>query len=310
MWSATWASVASRRRWVACHSGTTVSHVDMSRGSRPRRSSSASSPACQRAHVRRDEERDERHHADAAVGRPAGSARRPARCADGRTAARAEECEKITGASATSRASCMVDGATCDRSTSMPIRCISRTTSRPKSVRPPALGLVGGRVRPAHVAVVGQRHVTDAERVQRAQHAQGRRDRVAALRAEQRGDLPGGEDPFHVGGAWSPARAAPGRRRIIRCTRSICSSTAVTAASPASVRGHVDRPELGADAAARPAAAGRSGSCGTGSVSRARTGSPPNCSRISHGRSLCPSMSGKRRSRSRAAASRSVIASP
>ena len=32
----------------------------------------------------------------------------------------------------------MVAGDTCDRSTSMPIRCISRTTSRPKSVSPPA----------------------------------------------------------------------------------------------------------------------------------------------------------------------------
>ena len=35
----------------------------------------------------------------------------------------------------------MVDGATWDRSTSIPMRCISRTTARPKSVRPPASGV-------------------------------------------------------------------------------------------------------------------------------------------------------------------------
>ena len=46
----------------------------------------------------------------------------------------------MTGAWATSRASRMVELATCDRSTSMPSRCISATTSRPKSVSPPACG--------------------------------------------------------------------------------------------------------------------------------------------------------------------------
>jgi hypothetical protein len=55
--------------------------------------------------------------------------------------ANADECEKITGASATSSASLMVVAATCDRSTSMPRRCISRTTSRPNAVSPPAAGL-------------------------------------------------------------------------------------------------------------------------------------------------------------------------
>ncbi len=50
--------------------------------------------------------------------------------------ARVEEWEKMTGASLASRASCMVDGATCERSTSIPIRFISRTTSRPKAERP------------------------------------------------------------------------------------------------------------------------------------------------------------------------------
>jgi hypothetical protein len=51
--------------------------------------------------------------------------------------ARAELWEKMTGASVTSRASLMVPGETWDRSTSIPSRFISRTTSRPNSVRPP-----------------------------------------------------------------------------------------------------------------------------------------------------------------------------
>ena len=54
--------------------------------------------------------------------------------------ARHEEWQKITGASLTSSASCMVVAATCERSTSMPSRFISRTTSRPKSVSPPCSG--------------------------------------------------------------------------------------------------------------------------------------------------------------------------
>ena len=55
--------------------------------------------------------------------------------------ARAEECEKITGASLASSASLIVPGETCDRSTSMPSRFISRTTSRPKRVSPPCRAL-------------------------------------------------------------------------------------------------------------------------------------------------------------------------
>ena len=54
--------------------------------------------------------------------------------------ARADEWEKRTGPSAVSSASRMVSGETCERSTSMPSRCISRTTSRPNAVSPPADG--------------------------------------------------------------------------------------------------------------------------------------------------------------------------
>ena len=54
--------------------------------------------------------------------------------------ARADECEKITGASVTRRASRMVSADTWLRSTSIPSRFISRTTSSPNFVRPPSAG--------------------------------------------------------------------------------------------------------------------------------------------------------------------------
>ena len=53
--------------------------------------------------------------------------------------ARAEECEKITGASLTRIASFMASGDTWDRSTSMPSQFISRTTASPNFDRPPTL---------------------------------------------------------------------------------------------------------------------------------------------------------------------------
>jgi len=54
--------------------------------------------------------------------------------------ARVEEWEKITGAVEVSSASCIVPGETWLRSTSIPRRFISRTTSRPKSLNPPCTG--------------------------------------------------------------------------------------------------------------------------------------------------------------------------
>ena len=52
----------------------------------------------------------------------------------------ADECEKMTGASVTSSASCMLPGDTCEMSTSMPSQFISRTTSRPNGESPPSSG--------------------------------------------------------------------------------------------------------------------------------------------------------------------------
>jgi hypothetical protein len=54
--------------------------------------------------------------------------------------ARADEWLKITGALVTRSACRIVSAETCDRSTSMPIRFISRTTSSPKSLSPPSTG--------------------------------------------------------------------------------------------------------------------------------------------------------------------------
>ncbi len=54
--------------------------------------------------------------------------------------ARADEWLKITGALVTRSACRIVSADTCDRSTSMPIRFISRTTCSPKSFSPPSTG--------------------------------------------------------------------------------------------------------------------------------------------------------------------------
>jgi len=54
--------------------------------------------------------------------------------------ANAEEWEKMTGASDSSSAWCIVRGETWERSTSMPSRFISRITRRPNAVNPPCAG--------------------------------------------------------------------------------------------------------------------------------------------------------------------------
>ncbi len=51
--------------------------------------------------------------------------------------ARADECEKITGARLTRSASLIVPSLTCERSTSMPSRFISPTTRSPNGASPP-----------------------------------------------------------------------------------------------------------------------------------------------------------------------------
>ena len=58
-----------------------------------------------------------------------------------RAMARAEECEAMTGAVLIASTSSNVASETCEMSTIMPRRFISRTTSRPKSLRPALLGV-------------------------------------------------------------------------------------------------------------------------------------------------------------------------
>src|SRR5690606_7924237 len=68
---------------------------------------------------------------------------------------------------------------------------------RGQAARP---GLVGRRVGPVHVVVVGERQIAHAEVVQPPQGAQGVGDRVAALRAHQGGDAAVRPGRLHVGG--------------------------------------------------------------------------------------------------------------
>jgi hypothetical protein len=58
--------------------------------------------------------------------------------------ARQDECDAKTGAREVSKTSAMVSSETCEMSTIMPIRFISRTTARPKSVRPPCTRAAAG----------------------------------------------------------------------------------------------------------------------------------------------------------------------
>ena len=116
--------------------------------------------------------------------------------------ARAEECEKITGAFETRSASSIVPSDTCDKSTSMPSLFISSTTCSPNGVRPPCSGGCACESAQLEVHVVRQRHVAHAEVVVRAQRAERVLDRVTAFHAEERSDLAGlvgGADVGHRG---------------------------------------------------------------------------------------------------------------
>ena len=152
----------------------------------------------------------------------------------------------MTGASLTRRASSMVAGETWERSTSMPSRFISRTTSSPKRVRPSWPRLVVGSVRPIQGHVVGEGHVARAEVVVRAERAQRVLEDVPALHAEQRRDLarlkrarvprpPCGEGQA----VRDNARSSGARCRSARAARARSLGSLFT--------GDVDGPELPAD---------------------------------------------------------------
>ena len=121
--------------------------------------------------------------------------------------ARADEWEKITGASDTRIASSMVSIEVWDRSTSIPSRFISRTTSSPNARE--AAVLPGHRlgVRPVEGDVVGEGHVPRAEVVVRAQRPQGVLEDVAALHADERRHLALLELAHHVVGGEGEGEA-------------------------------------------------------------------------------------------------------
>ena len=213
MWSATWAMVACGIGWSFSHSGSrpkTCGQVVRVKAAARGEGLEAGEPV---GALLGDEERDERDHAHAAVDR------QPGQHVVGDVARVVGERERATnGRRSPGRRPCpgpafIVVTATCDRSTSMPRRCISATTVAAEADRPPQSGCVGRRVGPADVVVVGQRQVADAEGVQGAEHAERAVDAVPALRAEQRGDLARRERRVDVVGAQAPAGSGPGRRR-------------------------------------------------------------------------------------------------
>ena len=157
--------------------------------------------------------------------------------------ARAEEWEKITGASLTlDRVGHGVrrDVAQVDQDAE-PVHLPDHLLAEPR--QPAVLGFVGGRVRPARVVVVGERHVAGARSGQHPQGPQRSADRLAALDPDHRCDL----RPSAATRRRRP-RCGPAQRVGVavdqRVSASICSSVAVTAVSPGRSDGHVDRPEL------------------------------------------------------------------
>ena len=116
--------------------------------------------------------------------------------------------------------------------------------------QPAGLRDVGGRVGPADVVVVGQRHVPDAEGVQHPQHAEGPGDGVAAFGAEQRRDPAGSEDPIHVVRGQRELEG-PGVTRDHPAGQVDLLEHDGDGALPGQRGRHVDRPELGAHPARR-----------------------------------------------------------
>ncbi len=226
-----------------------------------------------------------------------GSARRRGRCAGGRTAPGPRSARRTPARVEVSRAACMVDGATCDRSTSMPSRlhlAYHVVAERRRARRPPAR-----RWRCPPRACWPRASASGTARRARSsmpQHAQRVVDAVAALDTEQRrrcGRRPG---PLDLVGGGGQGEADPGTARPAGA-RSRSARARWPARRPASVQpaGHVDRPELRADAArAQPGQVGVQ--AGIAQV-RAQVGPVevlPARLRSSQGRSLCPSITGWR----------------
>jgi hypothetical protein len=150
--------------------------------------------------------------------------------------ASAEECEKITGARDASRAACIVDGETWDKSTSMPRRCISATTSRPKSVSPPGTtSSVAEDAQPTLELCVSVMYRTPSAYSERSTPSEPPIEWPPSAPSSE-AILPAAK-AFSTSSAVSASWNRDGYCLTMRCTMSICSRTAVTAASPASLEG-------------------------------------------------------------------------
>ena len=178
--------------------------------------------------------------------------------------ASAEECEKITGASAVSSASLIVVGRDVGQvdQHAEPLHLPDDLAA--ERGQAPGGRLVGRRVGPGQVQVVGQRQVPDAEQVQGPQHAQRVRDRMTALGPEQGCDPAAGHDPLHVGSGerqLERVRIAGGKLpdQVDLLKRRGHRGLALQ------VGRHVHRPELGADPAR-----GQPGQVGVGELHRRR----------------------------------------
>ena len=204
--------------------------------------------------------------------------------------ARAPECETITGACETRSASAIVSARRG--------RCRPACRAGSSRGRPPRRRGTGRRASASSVAasahgtllVVGQRHVARAEAVQHAQHGQRVVDRVAALDADQRGDLAGLDRPLDVVGG---ARQLE-RRRVASTIRvhevDLLERDAARRRRPAAPRAR--RPtRTAADSPSRSRGMSViSSGCGLAMSMRSKSTSAR--SRSCQGRSLWPSMTG------------------
>ena len=207
MWSATWEMVAGGIGLPFCHSGTRPNTADRLSGSRPRPAANAFSPLNQSVHSC-----ETKNGTNATMHTPPLTASR-ASTSSGTlrglsVSARAHEWEKMTGARG--RVQRVVHGGDRDvRQVDEHAEALHLRHDLAAEVRQAAaVRLVGRGVGPADVVVVRQRHVADAKGVQRAEHAERAVDAVAALRAEQGGDLARLERRLHVVGGQRELEAA------------------------------------------------------------------------------------------------------
>ena len=111
----------------------------------------------------------------------------------------AEEWDASTGAALSSTASSTALSEMCDTSTIIPIRFISRTSSRPE-LRQSIVGFgVRHRIGKGIRFEMGQRHVANSHPVERAQYAETVGDQVAALEARQGGHFARFMDTLDIG---------------------------------------------------------------------------------------------------------------